>query len=264
MSQLLHENGISESDISKIPASGPKGRLLKGDVLAYIGSIPTDYPSAQAARFEKLSHLDLSNIKLAALPAAPAAQAEASTSPTQVEQQPPPPMTSIAVSVSLAAVLSVQNKLKDTLGVTIPLSTFLARATDLANDDLPRPKNAQPSTDELFDEILGAEPIRTSRGEYFPELNAYEIESWEDFVPRPARSQQEDIIDILAGNVNVRAGSASSRHAPAPAPAPATSPVGSAENIFSLTVPEAEATRAKAFLERIKVLLQVEPGRLVL
>ena len=43
LAHVLHEKGIPESEISKIPATGPKGRLLKGDVLAYLGKIPAEY-----------------------------------------------------------------------------------------------------------------------------------------------------------------------------------------------------------------------------
>ncbi|KAA8645932.1 hypothetical protein EYZ11_002514 [Aspergillus tanneri] len=245
--QLLHEKGIPDSDVSKIPASGPKGRLLKGDVLAYLGVIASDYPATQATRIEKLSHLDLSNIKIAA----PPKPAEAQTPAVEESVAKPPPTTSVAVSISLATVLSVQKKLQDSLGVGVPLSTFLARATDLANDDLPRSPLAKPSTDELFDELLGAEPVTTSRGDYIPELNA---------VATPTRTEsakpvQEDIIDILSGKVS-KATSRSSTVGYTPAQ-PAT-------NIFSLTIPVGDEKRARVFLDRVKTLLTVEPGRLVL
>ncbi|TPR08646.1 ATP-dependent RNA helicase eIF4A [Aspergillus niger] len=215
VTQLLHEKGIPESEVSKIPASGPKGRLLKGDVLAYLGAIPAEYPSEQAARLAKLAHLDLSNIKIAA-PVKPAEPAPA-------------------------------KKIKETLGTTVPLSTFLARATDLANDDLPRSSRETPSADELFDEILGAQPIKFTRGEYIPELNAEEA--------RPVQKKQkveDDLIDFLAGKVSKKAA------------ATAKSVVEPAANVFSLTVPVEEEKRAKVFLDRVKTLLTVEPGRLVL
>ncbi|KAJ5555638.1 Pyruvate dehydrogenase complex component Pdx1 [Penicillium sp. DV-2018c] len=244
VAQLLREKGIPQSDVPKIPASGPKGRLLKGDVLAYIGQIPADYPSAQAASLAKLAHLDLSNIKIApaSAPAAPAAVVEEKIVA-------PPPMSSVAVSVSLAAVLSAQKKIQDNLGVTIPLSRFLAIATELANDDLPRAPSYKPSADELFDEVLGAEPLRTSRGDYIPELNAVEV-------PKTVRSKPvtEDIIDFLS--------SKSYKKPLAAGPVESESDVAS--NVFSLTVPAEEEVRAKAFLERIKTLLSVEPARLVL
>jgi hypothetical protein len=243
--QLLHEKGIPESEVSKIPASGPKGRLLKGDVLAYIGTIQADLPAALATRFNKLAHLDLSDIKIAApKPAEPLAP---------VVEEPvarPPPTTSVAVSISLATVLSVQKKIQDTLGVNVPLATFLARATDLANDDLPRSSLEKRSADELFDEVLGAKPIQASRGDYIPELNAVEAPS----AVRTIKSVKEDIIDILSGKVS----------RPVSRPSVVELPAGGATNVFSLTVPVQEEKRARVFLDRVKTLLTVEPGRLVL
>lgn len=245
--QLLHEKNIPISEASKIPASGPKGRLLKGDVLAHLGSIASEYPASQAATLAKLQVLDLSNIKIAApapKPAAPAAVKE------EVVAK-PPPMASVAITISLAAVLSAQRKLSKNMGLTIPLSRFLAIATDLANDDLPRAKNFKPSADELFDEILGGEPVLSSRGDYIPELNAYEVHE-----PRRTEPVAEDIIDILSAKPGKKTASV-------PEPAFEDEDAGAA-NVFSLTVPAAEEMRAKVFLERIKTLLQVEPARLVL
>jgi hypothetical protein len=229
--------------VSKIPASGPKGRLLKGDVLAYLGQIAAEYPASQAATLAKLTHLDLSNIKIAAAPApapkpAPAAEEVVAKAPA---------MTSVAISISLAAVLRAQEKIERNMDVSVPLSRFLAVATDLANDDLPRSKTEQRSTDELFDEILGAEPINTSRGDYIPELNAFEAQA----APEPV---QEDIIDFLSSKP-------SKKTVPAPLP---PSDDGMAANVFSLTVPKAEELRAKEFLERMKTLLQYQPASLVL
>lgn len=224
---------------------------MKGDVLAYLGQIAAEYPANQAAALSKLTHLDLSNIKLAAAPAPQHAAPAAEEKKEEVVAK-PPPMVSVAISISLAAVLSAQKKIQDSLGVTVPLSRFLAVATDLANDDLPRAKGTQPSADELFGEILGAEPINTSRGDYIPELNAFEAS---EARPEP-QPVQEDIIDFLSAKPHKKAVASS---APAVDAAP-----GTASNVFSLTVPVGEELRAKAFLERTKTLLQVEPARLVL
>jgi hypothetical protein len=35
-------------------------------------------------------------------------------------------------------------------------------------------------------------------------------------------------------------------------------------NVFSVTVPVGEEKRARTFLERVKTVLQIEPGKLVL
>jgi hypothetical protein len=240
--QLLREKGIPESIISKIPATGPKGRLLKGDVLAYLGTVAADYPATQAARIAKMSHLDLSNIKLAPAPQRP-------TERVPVAEEAPRAETSVAVSISLASVLSVQEQIRKTLGITVPLSTFITRATDVANEDLPRSSLAHPTADELFDEILGASPVTTSRGSYVPEFNTMPAATSSSNPPRV----REDIIDFLAGKI-------------ARKPPPSTSPtsMASALNVFSLTVPASDEKRAKVFLDRIRAILQVEPGRLVL
>lgn len=73
---LLHRHGISADDAySKIPASGPKGRILKGDVLAYLGEIDASAVTKVAEYISHKEHLDLSNIKIAApKPAEPAAE----------------------------------------------------------------------------------------------------------------------------------------------------------------------------------------------
>lgn len=63
---LLHEHHISKEDaFSKIEASGPKGRILKGDVLAYLGEIKTESVSKIAEWIKSKEHMDLSNIILA-------------------------------------------------------------------------------------------------------------------------------------------------------------------------------------------------------
>ncbi|KAL4913204.1 hypothetical protein BDW62DRAFT_205789 [Aspergillus aurantiobrunneus] len=191
----LHEKGTPERE-SKIPASHPKGRLLKGD----------------AARIDKFGHLDLSNIKIAA----PLALLK--------------PAEPVAVSISLATVLSVQKKIQDYLGVSISLSTFLVRAIYLANNDLSRSPCAAPSADEVFDGILGAEPVRTSPGDYISELNVVKG-------PREVNSVQpveEDTIDILSGQATKK-----SVYWPE-----TMEPAAPTLNVFSLTVPVDKEKRA--------------------
>jgi biotin carboxyl carrier protein len=254
---LLHESHISDSEISKIPATGPNNRLLKGDVLAYLGSISASYPQEQSKRISHLAHLDLSNIKI--LQQTPKASRETGTQP---DAPTAPATASISLPISLAEVLKVQKKLQDTLGTTIPLSTFLSRAVDLANDDLPRSKATPPSADELFNAVLGLENVPcTSRGAYLPQITALSPNS---FTRQPtslrSRPSKPDIIDILAG----KPGLLSRQSARNLSTGGSVTSAGGAINLFSLTVPVGEEKRARTFLERVKTVLQVEPGRLVL
>ncbi|KAL6245262.1 pyridoxine biosynthesis protein [Rhinocladiella similis] len=261
---LIHEKHIPDEDVLKITATGPNGRLLKGDVLAYLGTIESDYPSEQSKRIEHLEHLDLSNIKLLPAQTKPAGAAPTTEAAAPVPEA--PKVTSIAITISLAEVLKVQKRIKDTLGATVPLSTFLARAVDLANDDLPNPKGTKPSADDLFNAVLGLDTIpTTSRGAYLPQIDAFALSSPKASLARKASpSKQPDIIDILSGKVIPKRAAPRSSAFLAPAPGRNLSTADGALNTFSLTVPAGEEKRAKTFLERVKTVLQVEPGKLIL
>ncbi|RSM04138.1 hypothetical protein CDV31_010191 [Fusarium ambrosium] len=230
---LVKEKGLSEDDVKKIKGTGPHGRLLKGDVLAYLGAINPDTPAANESNFNALTHLDLSNIK------APVIE-----------------NLEVSIPVSLSKVIEVQNKIQDTLGVFLPLSTFVGRAAEVANDALPALKRA-PTTNELFDQVLGLDKVKAvkgSRGVYLPQISAIPPASL--LAPRPSARKQTDIIDILAAP--------SKKAAPKPATIRTVPGMSSGANLFTLVVPKAEEERAQIFLERCKVILEEEPGRLVL
>jgi hypothetical protein len=251
---LIHENHIPDADVAKIPATGPANRLLKGDVLAFLGTIDADYSAQQSERIEHDSHMDLSNIKImpSSKPSAP--KAEPTLPPARSS-------TSIALPISLSQILSLQSRLQSKLNITLPLSTLLARAVDFANEDLPSPPQPE-SASSLFDAILGLNTIapgsvRVSRGNYLPSITPSPASS-----PRatPLRKSREvDIIDVLTGRAPSSSKKPSNKF-----PAAALSKTDGAVNVFSLTVPIGEEKRARMFLERMKTVLQVEPGKLVL
>ena len=256
VAQLLHEKGIDASEVDKIPASGPQGRLLKGDVLAYLGSITASYSSEQSARIEKLGHLDLSNIKIRPPPRVPesATVSEAASKAIEVDND-----TEVAVPISFKVVKEVQERIHNVLGIDIPLQTFIDRAIEVSNMDLPRSKSTKPTSDELFNEILGLDTLSSSisHGNYTPQIVA--LPSTNTPAPR-VTGQKPDIIDMLTSKNSPPFLS----HNKVPAPTSVGSTGGSAVNVFSVSVPKGEEQRAKKFLERMKTILQVDPGRLVL
>lgn len=269
MAQLLHEKAIPTSEAEKIPATGPKGRLLKGDVLAYIGNISSSYASDQSARISKLAHLDLSAVKII-----PPKKAEPSTSSRSQSSTAkilaPEPDTEVAVTISLKAVREVQNRLQSTLGVVLPLSTFVARAAKAANRDLPRASTHTASADDLFNQILGLDAIRTktsSHGTFTPQIIALPTASSPLHTSPTPPTKQPDILDQLIASqpsptVPLR------KRGHTRTPPTLTSDIGSdaatAVNIFSVNASKGEEKRARVFLERVKTLLQVEPGTLIL
>ncbi|KAG5983345.1 hypothetical protein E4U55_000177 [Claviceps digitariae] len=253
---LVHQHGLSKDDVSRIKPTGPNGRLLKGDVLAHLGSISADSPAALSSMFKKLAHLDLSNIKVAEKkPVVPAAQTpKAQTAPQVLSSE-------INVSVSLAKVVEVQHRIQETLGVFMPLSTFIRRAAEVANDNLPPAKRA-PTANELFDQVLGLDKIKAAkgtRGVYLPHISAVPLRTLSDRPVRTAASSNKkaDIIDLLT--------SKSKPEQAARVPGISTVPgLSSGLNVFSLVVPREEEHRAHVFLEQCKAILEKEPGQLVL
>ncbi|KAI0115057.1 hypothetical protein F4814DRAFT_418115 [Daldinia grandis] len=247
---LVKEHNLDESAISEITPTGPGGRLLKGDVLAYLGSAPSSRPGEIKARFDHNSHLDLSNIKIAAPKEAPK-KAEKAFSEIPARKD-----SIVTLPISLATVIEVQKKIEDTIGTFIPLSTFVARATEVANDELPLPSNYKPTADELFNQVLGLDKAspKGSRGHYLPQISALPSPSFTGVAPKPKK--QVDIIDFLAGSAKASA--------PKSRKTSSQAGISTGTNIFSLSVPETEEKRAKEFLQRVKTVLEGEPGRLVL
>jgi pyruvate/2-oxoglutarate dehydrogenase complex dihydrolipoamide acyltransferase (E2) component len=247
---LLKTNGLSKADADKIPATGPGGRLLKGDVLAYVGKIQESYPSELADGFKKRSQLDLSNIKVMPKKEAPAKKPAAAEAPKAVEDLP----VEIALPISLTAVTECQKRVKDSIGVFLPLTTFIARAAELANENLPKSKTAKPTADELFNAVLGLDKVSGSsfsRGNFVPQMTSLPPTT---VSTRSSSFKKPDILEVLAGKKKTAAGGAKA--------AGAQTVIGPL-NVFSVSVSKGDEKRGRVFLERVKAVLEAEPGRLV-
>ena len=82
--RLLQEYSIE--DPQSIPATGPHGRLLKGDVLAHVGSIKSDIPKSLQDILAAKTRLDLSNITVQ----------QTQQSQAHAQPSPPPPAQLLA------------------------------------------------------------------------------------------------------------------------------------------------------------------------
>lgn len=262
---LLHANGLSESDAASITATGPGGRLLKGDILAHLGNIHKEYPSESANRIKVLGKLDLSNIDLAAT----APPVPTSSVPDSIPAQESPAtdaLEKLSITIDMMPVFELQDRISTNLGIDMPVATLLDRATALANRNLPAAAQTTNSmtADDLFDAVLGLPTSpRPRNGAFVPILES--IAPSHSAPATHARSTQppaasRDLFDDILGGLTQRDQPA----APTTWTNNAASDPSSAESVFSVIAARGEGLRAEAFLSQIKTVLETEPGSLVL
>jgi hypothetical protein len=246
---LLHAHNLQASDV---PATGPRGRLLKADVLAKLGLISPSAPQEDARRFDKFAKPDLAYTARAPPPPPP---------PPPEAKQPdvePAATVALALDVDLTPALRLQQRLQAALGAAPSLATLLERAVALANARLPAPaasRAAAAGSAAALDELLGGAGRGRSRtvvdGAFVPEINAPAAASVAAVGGPGVRT---DVLDELIAPRARRRGSRAAAAVPAP--------VG-AVNEFSVVVEEGQRVMGTVFLQRMKSLLEVEPGRLV-
>ena len=100
--RLLNEYGIE--DPKSVTHSGPQGRLLKGDVLAHVGSISSGVVKSLQEKLARKQKLDLSNITV---------QRASEPLPLVVESLPKsrPALASVDTTVQVAGLLGLQQRL---------------------------------------------------------------------------------------------------------------------------------------------------------
>ncbi|ODQ68534.1 hypothetical protein NADFUDRAFT_49171 [Nadsonia fulvescens var. elongata DSM 6958] len=225
VSTLLHRHNISsEVALTTISASGPQGRLLKGDVLAHLGLVDPSKIGKLSAAVSNWSKLDLSNIKLR-----PEAPVSSKAKPATKATKP------------VAKTLTGQFRLEVPQDTTFSLKSLVDRAAQLAQKDsirlAQRAQEARSQSvryDAAFEALLA------------PAKNIKPFESSFKFAqssPVKSRAVKTDIYALLAGQVT-------------PPPSPLV------DNVHRLDVqvvvnPEfagAEA-RAQAYLDRLAFYL---------
>lgn len=160
--RLLQEYNIEDPKL--IPPTGPQGRLLKGDVLAYVGNIDRAIPKQLKEVLAKKQKLDLSIIT-----------AQKAQRPLQLEVQ--TPVTSplepaipaqVATTVRLTRLLKLYGNLSGLLtflcetcspleafSPQMPISSLIEKASNRALADVPRfGLRKLPAADLYFAELI--------------------------------------------------------------------------------------------------------------
>lgn len=161
--KILKQNDIStEKALQEIKATGPKGRILKGDVLAYVGTVSDESIAKINNEIKKLQSLDLSNIKPASKKDLAAPAKESSQTQDQVpkkEEKPKPvPITGV---FTLIEIQELAHEFGDSIGgAPIPVENIVDRAVKLALKDVPQYSMPKPSVlrDPVFELLLDFSP----------------------------------------------------------------------------------------------------------
>lgn len=248
---LLHQNHMTEEDaIGKIPATGPSGRLLKGDVLAYLGLISKDSLNAVTSNIKGTQHLDLSNIKAKAPQAAPSAdkaqQEEKPKEEAKKEKPSKPEPVVLRSTFSLSDVSLLRTTVDATLSTSLSINTLVEKASKLAHRDvgiLSKPRKSA-LNDPLFDALVA--PPRTSKKPFEEKL------TFKSAGPLP-KTKTADVMDILA-----------SPRKPVAAPATkATSAPQQLDVAVKVNTPDGEK-KAQLYLDRLQYYLTNGKGDLLL
>ncbi|RDA90073.1 hypothetical protein CP533_2906 [Ophiocordyceps camponoti-saundersi (nom. inval.)] len=246
---LLRQHRLGADDVRRIKPTGPNGRLLKGDVLAFVGTIKPDAPSSVSTRFEKLSRLDLSGIKVAA------SKTEAKKAPLPQAAKPPPLELTERIELT-KLVQRIVGTDRESKGLIMELPAFVNQAANLANDEKLSVPPFQsrlfkvPKPVDIFDQILGLDKVESSRRAFKPEI-AQEVTA-----PKVSASEEAavDIIDELAGPARRPV----ARQGPAP-----RSTTDTQHLVLKLVVPEEEKQEAQSFLTRCKWFMEEAPWLLL-
>lgn len=181
--------------LSNVPASGPKNRITKGDMLVHLGKISQSNVDSITAEIKKLQHLDLSNITVKKVEAASAPKAEDKKVEEVKPSKPAPPAPTVLKGLfTLGEIESLQISLDDSVGTTPSVKQLVEKASKLALRDVPAYSKAKKSilNDPVFDSIVAP----STRGlKPFEVKIAYPVPAKKSFA-----SSKPDIYDILGSS----------------------------------------------------------------
>lgn len=148
---LLRHYGIKDAD--RIAATGPRGRLTKGDILAHLNKIEAVSNAKIAEAYNERSKLDLSNIKRLSRPVPEV------VAPIEPEMQ----IIELQKAINIAELLKLSERFKREHGTQIDIYELTAKAAQKALQDVPEFGLAKVSEDDkLFAEIVGFPTERKS------------------------------------------------------------------------------------------------------
>ncbi|KAK9767285.1 hypothetical protein K7432_003016 [Basidiobolus ranarum] len=140
VAHIVRNNKIS--DINKVPATGPKGHILKGDVLGFLGLIKVDAPKAQpqveskAPAASKAPQAPSPNPS-AAYEDVPVTNMRRAIASRLSESKSTVPHSYVARDIVVDEISKLRRTLKENNQISVSVNDFIVRATSLALRDVP-------------------------------------------------------------------------------------------------------------------------------
>ncbi|KAF5108770.1 hypothetical protein DV495_000248 [Geotrichum candidum] len=196
-SLAVANNMTAEQVIDTVPASGPNGRITKGDILAHLGKISKTDVENITNEIAKLQHLDLSNIKIKKPEEAPkkvedksATKESAKDAAPAAEKPKPAPPLVLNGLFTLSEIEAFRASLSAATGSAPSAKSVVEKAAKLASRDVPL--FSQPKRSILNDPVFDALVAPSTRG-----LKPFEVSIEYPRALKKAAAKQ-DIFDLLA------------------------------------------------------------------
>lgn len=222
VASLLEANDISKEDaLSKIQASGPNGRILKGDVLAYLGRISQDSVNKVSSFVNSHANLDLSNIEKLKITPKEAAK------PSGKPEKPKKEIKVISETINLGSVEESVKSLSAESALSFDLANYVKEASKRSESFAYQRRSVSSDYyDPIFEDLVA---LPTNLERFKVDLNIQ--------IPKKAPAftgESSDFLDLLDST-----------------PSTASEPTVTVKVTVSPNVQDAEA-KANAYISKLK------------
>ncbi|ORX92947.1 hypothetical protein K493DRAFT_316277 [Basidiobolus meristosporus CBS 931.73] len=136
VAHLVRNNKIE--DINKVPATGPKGRILKGDVLSYLGIIKGGAPTPKVQESKPAQEASKpASVSSAAYEDIPVTTMRRVIASRLSESKSTVPHSYVARDIVVDEIAKLRRTLKENNQISVSVNDFIVRATSLALRDVP-------------------------------------------------------------------------------------------------------------------------------
>lgn len=189
VNMLLAQNGISLAEIQeKIKGSGYQGRIIKGDVLAYLQKIPQDSVNKISEYVKNSGKLDLSNIEIKKMEGTDSKEESVKEEPVKKQEKKVVPPQTIQEDI----ILSIPHDSTTAKELRQSIDNFIKETYQFVHNGGSSPEINSQYYDPLFEDLITVSP-REPRFTYGYKLVPLSMKN------EGTSPEIRDIFDILNG-----------------------------------------------------------------